>query len=68
MNAAEIRGLSQTEVEEQLHEREEELSNLRMQLATRQLDNPILLRSARREVARLKTILREHDLEIHPLD
>ncbi len=68
MNAAEIRGLSQTEVEEQLHEREEELSNLRMQLATRQLDNPILLRSARREVARLKTILREHDLEIRPLD
>lgn len=59
-----IRQLDRTEIEEQLRDKEEELSNLRLQLVTRQLDNPLLIRFARRDVARLKTVLQEHNLGV----
>lgn len=48
------------EVERELQDAEESLFNLKLQLATRQLDNPLSVRGARRNVARLKTILNEH--------
>ena len=41
-----------------------ELSNLRFQQATHQIDNPVQLRWKHREIARIKTLLREHELGI----
>ena len=67
MKPSEIRDLTANDVREKIQEQEEELATLRIQLATRQLDNPIVFRDARRELARLKTALREHELGIHEL-
>lgn len=67
MKPSEIRDLTASDVQEKIQEQEEELANLRIQLATRQLDNPIAFRDARRELARLKTVLKEHELGIHEL-
>jgi large subunit ribosomal protein L29 len=67
MRPSDIRQLNRNEVEEQLRDKEEELSNLRLQLVTRQLENPLLIRFARRDVARFKTALQEHDLGVYTL-
>jgi len=61
MTPSEIRELSVSDIQEKIQEQESELSSLRMQLVTRQLDNPLLVREARRELARLKTVLREQE-------
>jgi large subunit ribosomal protein L29 len=58
----EIRDLSEDEIEQRLVETREELFNLRFQNATGQLDNYRRLGELRRDVARLKTILREREL------
>jgi large subunit ribosomal protein L29 len=58
----EIRDLSEDEIEQRLMETKEELFNLRFQNATGQLDNYKRLGELRRDVARLKTILREREL------
>jgi large subunit ribosomal protein L29 len=60
--ASEIRDLPIDEIERKLGETKEELFNLRFQNATGQLDNYKRLAQLRKEVARLKTILREHEL------
>ncbi len=62
MNAAEIRGLTDEELRGRAAELQEELFRLRFRSATQQLENPALLRSLRRDVARLKTILRQREL------
>ena len=67
MKASEIRELNIDEVRQQLDEREEELANLKLRLATHQLENPLTVPATRREIARLKTVLREHELEIRSL-
>lgn len=60
MDADQIRDLSIEEIETRIDEEEEELEELRFQHAIRgQLENPMLLRTKRRLVARLKTILNE---------
>jgi large subunit ribosomal protein L29 len=60
--ASEIRDLPVDEIERKLNETKEELFNLRFQNATGQLDNYKRLGQLRKEVARLKTILHEHEL------
>ena len=67
MKSSEIRQMTAAEVQQLLKDKTEELSNFRMQLVTRQIDNPLLIRQARRDVARIKTALREHELGVHPL-
>lgn len=67
MKSSEIRQMTPAEVAQLLKDKTEELSNFRMQLVTRQVDNPLLIRQARRDVARIKTALREHELGVHPL-
>jgi large subunit ribosomal protein L29 len=62
MKASELRDLSVEELEARLVETKEELFNLRFQNATGQLDNYKRLGILRREVARLKTMLREREL------
>jgi large subunit ribosomal protein L29 len=61
VNAAEIRDLTDEEIRERITESQEELFRLRFRGATQQLDNPLLIRQLRRDVARMKTILRERE-------
>lgn len=61
MKSKEIRELSIDQLKQHLVSKEEELFNLKIQLATKQLENPMKIREARRHVARLKTILREKE-------
>ena len=58
-----FRALGDEELLEQLESLKEELFNLRFQLATGQLDNPMRIKQARHDVARILTVLRERDLE-----
>ncbi len=62
MTAAEIREMTEEEIRGRAAELQEELFRLRFRSATQQLENPALLRTLRREVARLKTILRQREL------
>ncbi len=62
MNAAEIRELTTEEIQARVEQLQEELFRLRFRAATMELENPILLRTLRRDVARLKTVLREREL------
>lgn len=62
MTASEIREMTVDEIRARLQDQEEELANLRLQLATHQLEDGLAVRKARRDVARLKTVLREHEL------
>lgn len=67
MKPSEIRDLTPADIREKIKELEEELANMRIQLVTRQLENPILVRDSKREIARLKTVLHEHELGIREL-
>ena len=59
----ELRDLGETELFERLESDKEELFNLRFQLATGQLDNPMRIKQVRHEIAQILTIARERDLE-----
>jgi large subunit ribosomal protein L29 len=59
MKSVEIRDLAPAEIEVRIAEKKEELFKLRFQHTMGQLDNPLSLRRARREIARLNTILAE---------
>jgi len=61
---AELRGLQDEELMSKLREAKEELFNLRFQAATGQLENAGRLKSVRRDMARIYTILRERELGI----
>jgi large subunit ribosomal protein L29 len=56
--------MSSEELVRKLDDLKEELFNLRFQMATAQLDNPMRIREVRRDIARVKTILRERELGI----
>ena len=60
---SELRDLPASELEEKLTETKEELFNLRFQNATGQLDNYKRLGVLRKDVARIKTILRQREIE-----
>ena len=62
--AAELRALSFDDLAEKLRESKEELFNLRFQAATGQLDNHGRLRTVRRDIARVYTVVRERELGI----
>ncbi len=59
MKASEVRKMSASELESKLMELKKDLFNLRLQHATNQLDNPIRIAEVKRDIARVKTILRE---------
>jgi large subunit ribosomal protein L29 len=63
VEAYEIRALSDDEMRVRLHDVEEEFFNLRFRLSVGQLENHNRIRELKRDVARLKTILRERELE-----
>jgi len=59
MKIKEIRELSDNQLYEKESELKEELFNLRFQLATGQLDNPMRIKEVKRSIARVKTIIKE---------
>ena len=63
--ASELRELTEEELVLRLKESKEELFNLRFQLVTGQLDNPMRLKVMRKEVARIMTVMREREIEMH---
>lgn len=65
MKIEEIRALSDVELAKRLEEAHEELFNLRFRLATRQLVNHREPPKVRRQIARLKTLIRERELGIN---
>ncbi len=62
MKAEDIRELTSDEIRTRIEQLQEELFRLRFRAATMELENPMLLRNLRRDVARLKTVLREREL------
>mgnify|MGYP000571326202 CR=1 FL=1 len=63
MKASEIRNLSVQELNEKLSDLKSELFNLRFQLAINQLDNPMRISAVKKDIARVKTILRENEIK-----
>ncbi len=63
MKAAEIREMKQDELEAKLKDLKAELFNLRFQLAINQLDNPMRISAVKKDIARVKTIIRENELK-----
>lgn len=57
--------MSAVELQRRLDELKTELFNLRFQLATGQLDNPLQIKRVRKDIARVKTIIRERELNIN---
>ncbi|MDI3257788.1 MAG: 50S ribosomal protein L29 [Kyrpidia sp.] len=64
MKSKDLRNLSDDEIQSKVNDLKEELFNLRFQLATGQLDNPMRIRQVKKDIARAKTILRERELGI----
>ena len=62
MKAAELRDLSNEELRGKVRELQEELFNLRFQLATGQIENVGRIRTVRRDIARLKTVQQQRAL------
>jgi large subunit ribosomal protein L29 len=60
--AADLREADESELETRLAEAKQELFNLRFQMVTGQQDNSAMLRSTRREIARILTVLREKEI------
>lgn len=64
MKVKEFREMSGEELQTKLNDLKAELFNLRFQLATGQLDNPMRVRDVRKGIAKVKTVLRERELGI----
>ena len=62
MKADEVRKMSVSELEAKLSELKKDLFNLRLQHATNQLENPVRIAQVKRDIARVKTIIREQEL------
>ena len=62
MKASEIREMTADELNSKLADLKAELFNLRFQLALDQLDNPIRIPAVKKDIDRLKTVIREHEL------
>ena len=62
MKNSKVKEMSSPELEKELSELKSELFKLRFSLATKGLDNPLRIREVRKEIARIKTILRQREL------
>lgn len=61
MKASELKELSAAELEAKLGELKQELFNLRFQHAVNQLENPMRMKAVKRDIARVKTVLRSSE-------
>lgn len=62
MKTETLRELSTEELNKKVVELKEELFNLRFQMATGQLENPMQLKQVRKDIARAKTVIREREI------
>lgn len=62
MKVSELKNKSREELELEAKELKSELFKLRFQLATNQLENPLKIREVKRNIARVKTLIREKEL------
>ena len=60
----EVRNLSVEKLQEKLQELKKDLFMLRMQHATNQLDNPMQIAAVKKDIARIKTIIREKETNV----
>ncbi|KAF5053567.1 50S ribosomal protein L29 [bioreactor metagenome] len=65
MKANELRNKSVDELNKSVVDLKTELFNLRFQLATGELDNPMRINKVKKDIARVKTVLRERELNIN---
>lgn len=65
MKINEIRDLSGQEIIDKIQDLKKELFNLRFQNATSQLESPIRIRAVKKDIAKLKTVLKEKELGIN---
>lgn len=63
MKMHELKNLSDQELQKRIADEEENLSHLKFQLATSQLTSPIKVRLVRRDIARMKTLLRMREID-----
>ncbi len=63
MKNSKLKEMSSPELEKELSELKSELFKLRFSLATNGLDNPLKVREVRKDIARIKTILRQRELK-----
>ena len=64
MKANEVRKMSASELESKLVDLKKDLFNLRLQHATNQLDNPMQIAAVKKDIARIKTIIREKETNV----
>lgn len=63
MKIEKIREMTDAELNNEVKKLKNELFNLRFQHVTGQLENPIKMRDVKKEIARVKTIIRENELK-----
>ena len=68
MKKSELRELSLTELNEKLHECMESLQNYRFQLAMQQLEDFTMISKVRKEIAQIKTALKEYEIGIRKVE
>lgn len=66
MKIFEIREIPIAELAKRIKDEEENLVHLKFQKATSQLESPIRIRTLRRDIARMKTVLREREVQKQP--
>ncbi len=62
MRASDIREKTANELDRELIDLKKELFKLRFQMATNQLDNPMKVKAVKRDIARVKTVIREREI------
>jgi large subunit ribosomal protein L29 len=65
MKAKELRNKSVEELNKSVADLKTELFNLRFQLATGELDNPMRINKVKKDIARIKTVIRERELNVN---
>lgn len=63
MKVSALRELSDQELNQKVIDLKEELFNLRFQMATGQLENPVQIKTVRKDIAKAKTVIRERELD-----
>lgn len=63
MKAKEIRQYDMSKLNSELNDLKQELFNLRFQLAINQLENPMRIVAVKKDIARIKTIIRENEIK-----
>jgi large subunit ribosomal protein L29 len=67
MKVRELRDMTREELLTRRNDFQDELFNLKMRRSLKNLDNPLRLRTVKRDIARINTVLREDDLKIRGL-